>query len=305
MNQSHQMLTDLELTKALDLFITFGKSKNLAKTTLNNYTKHNREFIEFTEVEKTVELNQPHIYEWTAHLKDRFDSPHSVNAYIASLKAFVGFLVQDGYIDDKSLKISLIKAPRKVKEAYTREELAKLLKKPDIKTCGFPKYRNWVIINFLLATGVRRRNVVDLKIENLDFQNRMIKLEETKSGSGYMIPMSNELSKILREYLSYRDGTPTDYVFCNRSGAHLPSNSLTMFIRRYNLDRGVQKTSVHQFRHTFAKMSIEQGVDPIRLQRMLGHATLEMTQRYVQMYGTDLKEGFDKFNPLEGILRGN
>ncbi|GCD81387.1 hypothetical protein PTHTG4_04490 [Parageobacillus thermoglucosidasius] len=62
--------------------------------------------------------------------------------------------------------------------------------------------------------------------------------------------------------------------------------------------RGVEKTSIHAFRHTFAKHYITSGGDAFKLQRLLGHSTLDVTLNYVNLYGTDLKEDFDKHSIL-------
>jgi integrase/recombinase XerD len=79
----------------------------------------------------------------------------------------------------------------------------------------------------------------------------------------------------------------------------LKSSSLNSAIRNYNLSRGVKKTSVHSFRHTFAKKWILNGGDAFRLQKILGHSSMKMVREYVNMYDEDLKKDFNTFNPLE------
>ena len=74
-------------------------------------------------------------------------------------------------------------------------------------------------------------------------------------------------------------------------------------IRRYNISRGVTKTSVHLFRHTFAKNFILAGGGMVQLQALLGHSTMDMTRHYVNIYGTDLKRNFEMLNPLDNIKR--
>lgn len=70
-------------------------------------------------------------------------------------------------------------------------------------------------------------------------------------------------------------------------------------IARYNTRRGVQKTSIHLFRHTFArKYLIDCGGDAFTLQKLLGHSTLAMTKRYCTIYDADLTKNYDNFSPL-------
>jgi len=65
----------------------------------------------------------------------------------------------------------------------------------------------------------------------------------------------------------------------------------------------VQKTSVHLFRHTFAKKWILSGGDIFRLQKLLGHSSLEIVKEYVNIFGADLKAQYDTFNPLESMYQ--
>jgi integrase/recombinase XerD len=89
-----------------------------------------------------------------------------------------------------------------------------------------------------------------------------------------------------------------DYLFVNELGEQMTRNSMQHAIARYNKKRGVEKTSIHAFRHTFAKHYITSGGDAFKLQRLLGHSTLDGTLNYVNLYGIDLKEDFDKHSIL-------
>lgn len=78
-----------------------------------------------------------------------------------------------------------------------------------------------------------------------------------------------------------------DYLFVNELGEQMTRNAMQHAIARYNKKRGVEKTSIHAFRHTFAKHYITSGGDAFKLQRLLGHSTLDVTLNYVNLYGTD------------------
>ena len=114
-----------------------------------------------------------------------------------------------------------------------------------------------------------------------------------------MIPLSNKLNKILIEYIEYRGNKLDEYLFCSIYGNKLKSSSINSAIRKYNLSRGVKKTSIHIFRHTFAKKWILNGGDVFRLQKILGHQDMKMVKNYVNMFDTDLKKNFDQYSPLE------
>jgi len=104
----------------------------------------------------------------------------------------------------------------------------------------------------------------------------------------------------LREYLRIREGEPDDYLFCDEYGKMLSANALRLAIERYNRKRGVAKTSLHMFRHTFArKYLIDCGGNAFTLQKLLGHSTLEMTKHYCAIFNADITKNFDSVSPLE------
>ena len=111
---------------------------------------------------------------------------------------------------------------------------------------------------------------------------------------------------IQNEYLYFREGSENDYLFCSETGDEMTENALKLAIRKYNINRGVQKTSIHLFRHTFAKKYlIDCGGDAFTLQRILGHSTLEMTRQYCNLYNIDLSRDYDLHSPLQKLSPQN
>lgn len=74
----------------------------------------------------------------------------TINTRLRGVRALVNYCIELGYID--SFKISLLKNEKEIKQTYTDDEIKLLLRKPDLKKCLFAEYRNWVVINYLLAT---------------------------------------------------------------------------------------------------------------------------------------------------------
>jgi integrase/recombinase XerD len=208
--------------------------------------------------------------------------------------------MKKGYVKD--FQVLLPKMDEVVKETYTDNEIMLLLKKPDMKKSDFPEYRNWVIVNYMLGTGNRAGTILNIKIEDLDFESGNIILKKLKGRKQYYIPISKSLAQILREYVIYRKGETSDFLFCTAYGKPLTLNGLETEIAKYNKIRGVEKTSLHKFRHTFAKQWILNGGDIFRLQKILGHSSLDMVRKYVNMFSDDLRRDFDSFNPLDNYL---
>ena len=157
---------------------------------------------------------------------------------------------------------------------------------------------------YLLGTGNRLSTVSNIKIKDIDFNGREIIVRKAKNRKQQSIPLSNELRLILLEYLRYRKGEPDDFLFCNVYGNQLVHESIKTCIARYNNKRGVARTSVHLYRHTFAKNWILNGGDIFRLKAILGHSTLAMVNNYVALYGNDLKRNYESFSVLDQSRKG-
>lgn len=222
-------------------------------------------------------------------------SPNTINHFTIHLKAFVNFCSEGGYCD---LTIPVYQRQETIKDTYTDYELARLLKKPDMNTCNFPTYRNWVIVSLLVNNGMRAGTLRNLLIKDINFDKGTIIYRHTKRGGLYNVPIGEYMKPILREYLEIREGEPSDYVFPSERGGMITDYGLTNAIARYNKSRGVAKTSIHLFRHSFAERFLQAGGSPFELQKILGHSTLEMTKHYCRIYSTDIVNRYSQLSPL-------
>ena len=223
----------------------------------------------------------------------------TISSYLDTLRSFFKWCAEQGIKDDiKIEKYSFVDVP---KEVYTNEEVKRLLEKPNLKKCSFGEYRNWVIVCFLLNSGCRMGTLINVLIKDLDFDNDMIFFRHMKARNLQYVPMGAEMKRILQEYLKIRGGNPDSYLFPSEDDLQLSTNGLQTAIQRYNKSRGVNKTSIHLFRHYFAKSYLQNGGEVTRLQRILGHKKIEMTIKYANLYGADTKLGFEEYSPLAVI----
>lgn len=288
------------IQEGFEEFIKNCTVRNLSSYTVKSYELHYKRFERFVEAEGVtllIEIEKGFIDSYIIHLKGELDNAISINTYLRSLRAFLYFCMRLGYVKD--FKIQLIKAEKKIKDTYSESELKLLLKKPNLKQCTFVEYRDWVIINFLIGTGVRLSSLINVKIGDIDCSSGFFITRHSKNKRQQRIPLPSSLISILTEYLSYRKGKDEDYLFCTVSADQLTKNAITNTIEKYNQSRGVEKKSIHLFRHTFAKLYILNGGDIFRLQKLLGHSSIEMVKEYVEMFSMDLKKDYDSYNPLE------
>lgn len=286
-------------------FLTECKIRNLASDTIDYYTDGYNFFLKFINQETSIKvlqnINKGTIESYIMYMREQELEDTTINIRLRAIRRIMYFFMENDYID--SFKIKLIKEEEKVPNLYTDEEIMKLIKKPNVKECNFAEFRTWAITNFFIATGVRSRTLRNVRIKDLDFNNDLIWLFKNKNRKQFAVPMGYTIKKVLREYLKVRGGNDEDYAFCNVEGEQLTRYALSNVVSSYNRKRGVNKTGIHLYRHYFSKAYIQNGGNALKLQKLLGHSTLQETQRYVDLFGKDLQKDFDKFSPLDNIYR--
>ena len=287
------------LKEAQSAFYKHCRLKNLTEQTLKYYEENLSYFRSKISVKYADEITQEVFEAFLLQELDAGKKVTSLNSRIRGLRVFFNFCTEREYM--KPISVKLMKEEETIKETYTDAELRRLLKRPESNS--WVEWRTWAAVNYLVATGNRASTVINIKISDVDFDEMTIRLVKVKNRRQQLIPLSPALKEILMDYLKTWEHTPDDYLFPSYEGNQLNLRSFQGSIRRYNISRGVTKTSVHLFRHTFAKNFILAGGGMVQLQALLGHSTMDMTRHYVNIYGTDLKRNFELLNPLDNIKR--
>lgn len=121
----------------------------------------------------------------------------TVNSYQFRISSVIKYGMKKGYIQD-TIEFTRLVEQEHIKEIYTHDELVGILKRPENPT--FSVYRNWVVVKFLLVTGMKAKELRELLTKDLDLENGYIKLAHTKNRKSRMIPISSSLYAILIEY---------------------------------------------------------------------------------------------------------
>lgn len=300
-----KMVTNGSLTIAqgFKLFLKKCKVKNLTPNSIKSYEDKFGKFVVFIgggeyEIER---LNSEIIDRYILYLQEQELKPVTINSYLRAIRAVFNFFSDNNYC--RKIKITLLKTEKPLKEIYTDKELEILLKKPNLNKVDFNTYKIWVLENYLLGTGNRISTALEVKIGDIDFYSGTILLRKTKNRKQQIIPLSSTLAAILSEYLTHRGGDSDDYLFCNSWGRMADKRTIQQGIANYNLSKGISKTSCHAFRHTFATMYLRNGGDIYRLQKLLGHSTIQVTEQYLHLVPEDLQVNFDSLNPLSKFSR--
>ncbi|KMT21519.1 tyrosine-type recombinase/integrase [Clostridium cylindrosporum] len=292
---------DITLDRGADEFITYCEFKNLRPATIKFYNATLEGYIYKVLDPKfpISEITPSIIEDLILYCKERNLKDVSINSMLRGVRAIFNYFMKLDYMD--KFEITLPKQDTPIIETYTDAEIEILLKEPDKRKCTFSDYRDWAMCNFLLATGCRFKTIINVKIRDVDFDNNLITYRYTKNRKRQIVPLSSTLKHVLYKYLKVRDGKDDDYLFCGIYGDMLDEGSVSQHLRFYNRKRGVMKTGIHRWRHTFAKKWILEGGDVFSLQTMLGHSSMEMVRRYVNMFSTDLSKTFSIYNPLDNM----
>ncbi|MBW6409030.1 tyrosine-type recombinase/integrase [Clostridium weizhouense] len=289
--------------RGYDEFIFYCRTRNFRPATIKFYDNTVRTIYKFIEPKTSIkDITKDTVDNFVIGCKNELDIKDiTINTYLRGLKTILYYFMKLGYME--KFHIALIKYDKPVIETYTEEEIKILLKKPNKSNCTFVEFRNWTICNVLYATGMRCSNIRDLKVKEVDLYNNLLHLRTTKNRKPLAIPITKSLQPILREYLSIRNGSDEDWLFCTAYGEKMNRDSIDSSMRRYNHSRGINKTGIHRWRHTFAKQWILNNGDIIKLQKILNHSDLDMVRNYVNMFTKDLQKDFEEFNPLEFISK--
>jgi integrase/recombinase XerD len=292
---------DITFDRGYDEFIFNCRTRNLRPATIRFYDNTIRTIYKFIEPKMPIkDITKDTVDRFIIGCQNELDIRDiTINTYLRALKTILYYYMKLGYME--GFHITLVKYDKPIIEVYTEEEVNLLLKRPNKKKCTFVEFRDWTICNVLYATGMRSSNLQNLKINEVDLYNNLFNLKTTKNRRPLSIPITKSLQPTLREYLSIRKGNDGDYLFSNIYGDKIGSDGLNGSMRRYNYNRGVNKTGIHRWRHTFAKQWILNNGDIIKLQKILNHSDLDMVRNYVNMFTKDLQKDFEEFNPLEFI----
>lgn len=231
----------------------------------------------------------------------------TANYYIRHLKAIIKYFAGEGVIEDR--KIVLKEDMPTIKDVYTDEELRKLMRKPTNED-DYIECRNHAIIHTFMGTGCRVSTLTALRVGDIDFDNHLIIMEKQKNRKPNIIPLQQStLEPLLKAYIyawrSDDEGNPlnSQQLFCRYDGEEATVESIKQAISAYNKKRGVEKTSCHLFRHTFAKRWILAGKSAIELKKVLNHSSMKMVEHYSNLWATDMKDSIEEASLLSQVKK--
>lgn len=271
---------------------------------INSYIGYLQERGKYT-VKIDVEQTQPNYPERRSDYKRQITKT-TINNYIRNMRVFFNYLVDFDYIDKSPMrKIRQLKNERKPLEYITDTQFESLLRYMDISL--YHEYRDKVILQLLLDTGMRIGECLDILIKDVNFTYNSITLpwENTKGKKTRTVFFSDELRKVLRLWLKHKDKfNDSERLFPNIKGGKLAVNSFENNVRKYTARVGIEDMTPKTLRNNFAKRFLMNGGDIFTLSRILGHSSVEVTEAaYLDLTDDDLRHQYQKFSPVANMRK--
>lgn len=228
----------------------------------------------------------------------------TINNYLRNMKVFFNWCVEEDIIRKSPIKrTDFTKVERKPLEYVSDEDFKMMLKALDISR--FSEYRDSVIIQLLLDTGMRISECLLISNSDLNLAKRCIYLpaEHTKGKKSRYVFFSDKMTRLLRQWIKYKDRyRDSDFLFCTNQGKALQVNNFEANVRKYARRVGLKDIHPHVFRNNFAKRFLMNGGDIYTLSRILGHSSVTVTeQAYLDLTQDDLAELYRKHSPLKNM----
>jgi len=183
--------------------------------------------------------------------------------------------------------------PKKQIEIFSPEEIDLLLR--EAENMSFRDYANCLL---LLDSGLRRAELVNLKLDDVNLLTGKLIVTEAKGGKSRQIRIGNNARKALWLYVNQFRESETDYLFIGKQGKPLTANGLALMLRRLSKRTGLH-VHAHKFRHTFATLFAVKVPNAILLAHVLGHESLVISKHYVHLAGT---QATDVGSPMDWLL---
>ncbi|WP_372756714.1 tyrosine-type recombinase/integrase [Mariniflexile sp.] len=279
--------------------------KNYSALTVNAYQKDLESFLKFINLEYEVEninqVNYAQIRTWIVNLVESGISNRSINRKISSLNSYYKFLLKTKSIEANPLvKHKALKTSKKIQIPFSEAEVSHVLNDFNFEN-DFEGIRNKLIIELFYSTGIRRIELIELKLLNFNLENKTLKVLG-KRNKERIIPLLGTVIETLHLYIKQRNAleriTDVDYLFLTQKGVKLYETLVYRIINEYFSNASTKvKKSPHILRHSFATHLLNQGADLNAVKELLGHSSLAATQVYTHNSIVELKKVHVKAHP--------
>ena len=286
-------LASLALRDAYTDFILSRQAMNCTPVTMSFYRFTAGKFLEWIESQNVTEPDQVigrHVRQFLAELAGRGLLDTTRHDYARAIRTLLRFWHAEGYTS-QPITFEMPKLEKKRLPVLTVEQLRQI-----VTACSV---RDKTVILFMVDSGLRRSEVIRLNCTDIDIQSGLVKVRQGKGKKERSAVIGVTTRRALLAYrktLADRDGT----LFQTDEGTHFTPGGFIRIFQRLTRRTGIHVTA-HALRRTFVILSLRNGMDPLHLQALLGHASLDMVQHYAQMVDNDLLQAHKQHSPIDNL----
>jgi len=285
-----------------------------APETIKRYIYFLNRFFAWLEAQGVTEIGavtKDHVQDYQTHLYETVNSrgePNSVfhqNNTLKAIKGLFRFLAEQNYlVSDPSRDVSYARTPKRLpRSILTGPEAKKVIHATNTKTAT--GYRDRAIIEVFYSTGIRRNELINLELSDVDYHEGFVRINSGKGNKDRVVPIGKIACRYIENYVKgvrpmlVKD--PTDnHLFLTMNGTKISKNRVWQLIKVYSKKTKIKKNiTTHTFRHTCATLMLKNKANIRHIQELLGHSSLDSTQVYTSVTITDLKEVHSKCHPRE------
>lgn len=253
--------------------------RNLAETTLDGYRE---QFEVFKKLGAFEDLSKDSLQKAVMALRERGTSIGAINTYLRGVNCFLNWLHSEHNFEKLSLKP--LKGSKRIFRSLSDDELKAIVR---YKPRCYSEKRLHVQLLLLIDTGLRVNESITLEKSKIDFENLLLSVKG-KGNKERIVPFSYELRKVLFKYVNAH---PFELLFSTKDGRKISYDNVLRDFYILIQKLGIKPDGAfHSFRRTYATNYVRNGGNPLVLQRLLGHTTLQQTNVYVKLVSDDLQK---------------
>lgn len=295
-----------ELNELYNKFINEKKSYCEEKT-ITYYEENLTKFIEYVaDQELTRDIYINYIYD----LRKRGIKNTSIRTYCRAIKAFSNWLYENEYISkDITLRVKLPREDKDIVIPLSEDEVIKLdnVILIPVFSDSILYLRNALIIHLMLDAGLRKSEVINLNVNDIDLEKNVIYINNSKYNKSRVIPLSSVIKNLYNAYLIDREysdigllnNTP---LLIKADDKRITSDTIKSLFRRLKMQSGIERIHPHLLRHTFATSYLMQGGNLEQLRIILGHSDYNVTRHYLHLAASNKLLDYDYYKLDKNII---
>ena len=286
-----------------NFFDYLSKEKNFSNNTVVAYRNDLETFklfcLDHYEISNIAVVTYPIIRDWIINLSEKNLSPLTINRKISSLSKYYDFLLKIQVNKVSPLKNhKRLKVQKKLIIPFSEDEVFKII---DVFSKDFEGKRNLLIVDTLYSTGIRRDELINIKLNDVFLSENLIKVLG-KRNKERLVPVLASLNKRIKNYLDFRNEihSNSSSLFITKKGKSIGPSLVYRVVKKYFSKVSTKvKTSPHVLRHSFATHMLNNGADINSIKEMMGHSSLASTQIYTKIKLPKIINDYKKNHPRE------